>query len=204
MGSAGFARVEFGRRISGSRRRRGAARRVVDDLRVVGGRHRARLRGSGDRLAGAGGDDVGAEVGGALVTIVAPLRERVQHDRVERRRHRRLVERRGLRLFADVLIDEADGLADERCAPRQQLEQDAAGGVQVGASVDALALRLLGRQVPGGADDGLGARHRRADVGEGAGDAEVHDLDGTAARHHDVARLDVAVHDALRVAVLEG
>ena len=43
-----------------------------------------------------------------------------------------------MRLFADVLIDEADGLADERCAPRQQLEQDAAGGVQVGARVDAV------------------------------------------------------------------
>jgi hypothetical protein len=54
-----------------------------------------------------------------------------------------------------------------------------------------------------GADHRGGLRHRRGRVGDGAGDAEVHHLDGAARGEHDVGGLDVAVDDARAVRVGE-
>jgi hypothetical protein len=101
-----------------------------------------------------------------------------------------------------MLVGDGDGrLSDERGPPGEQFEEQAAGGVEVGAGIDGLALSLLRGEVLSGADDGLGLGHRRGAVGDRAGDAEVHDLDLTGLGDHHVGRLDVAVHDAHPVAV---
>src|SRR5690606_16984100 len=74
---------------------------------------------------------------------------------------------------------------------------------EVGAGVDGLATSLLRGEVLGGAENGAGVGNRGRVVRNGTGDAEVHDLDLAVLRDHDVARLDIAVHDQGAVAVLE-
>ena len=100
--------------------------------------------------------------------------------------------------------DRHRGVGLERRAAGEQLEEQAAGGVQVGPGVDVVTLGLLWGEVLGGADDGLGLGHRRVGVGHRAGDAEVHHLDLALGTDHDVGGFDVAVHDAHAVAVGEG
>jgi hypothetical protein len=108
------------------------------------------------------------------------------------------------RVLPDVLVGDRDRrVAGERRPAGEQFVQQAAGRVQVAAGIDPLAPGLLRRQVLRGSDHlsrlghgGLGVAHR-------AGDAEVHDLDVAVAGHHHVARLDVAVHDAGLVAVVQ-
>jgi hypothetical protein len=103
-----------------------------------------------------------------------------------------------------VLVGDGDRrVAGERGPSGQQLIQQAAGRVQVAAGIDPLAPGLLGREVLRGAyhlgrlgHGGLGVAHRPCD-------AEVHDLDVAVAGHHHVARLDVPVHDAGLVAVVQ-
>ena len=103
-----------------------------------------------------------------------------------------------------MLIGDSHGrLAAERLPSGEQLVQHDPGGVQIGARVDGLALRLLGREVGGGPDDLRRLGDRRRGVGHGSGDAEVHDLDLALFGDHDVTRLDVAVHDACTVRVVE-
>jgi hypothetical protein len=88
---------------------------------------------------------------------------------------------------------------DERRPPRDELVEDAAEGVQVGARVDGVAASLLRREVVRRADDRAGAGRDAALVAE-LRDAEVEDLREVLARarlhQHDVARLHVAVDDA--------
>ena len=83
------------------------------------------------------------------------------------------------------------------------LDQDEAERVHVGLAVDRLALRLLGRGVASGAEHGalrLGPRR----LGEGTGQAEVGDAQPAVVAEEEVARLDVAVHEAAAVGVVEG
>jgi hypothetical protein len=157
-----------------------------------------------DGATGQGALDVGAHLTGGLVAVGAVLGQRLEHDGVDRGGQLGVEAGRRDRLLADVLVGDRDGgVADERWPAREQLVEQAPGGVEVAAGIDLLATRLLGREVLGGADHGRGLRHRRARVGEGPCDPEVHDLDLAGAGQHHVGRLDVAVHDAAPVAVVE-
>ena len=116
--------------------------------------------------------------------------------------------------------DVRDRLAVEQPLAGQHLEQHDTEGPDVGALVDRLAPRLLGRHVGGGAEDeagggaGLGEGGRLREIGArrgagalarpGLGEAEVEDLDLAVRRHLHVRGLEVAVDDALLVSLLEG
>ena len=76
----------------------------------------------------------------------------------------------------------------------QALVADDAEGVDVGGRGDLHALRLLGGEVLRGAHDHAGAGERGGVAG--LGDAEVGQLDHAVRADQQVARLDVAVHDA--------
>ena len=132
------------------------------------------------------------------------LRQHARDQRGERRgRLRRdLGERRRLR-DEDLRDDGAHVVGGERRLAREAPEEDAAEREHVGARVDVLlAARLLGRHVPGRADRDAGRR----ELGLGAPrDAEVDDLHAAhvALDEQDVPRLEVAVHDAVRVRLCE-
>src|SRR5699024_12655022 len=64
------------------------------------------------------------------------FRSRVHGDGVDRLGDRRLVGGGWVGLVLDVLIDEADGLADERRTSGEQLIEHTTGGVEVAADVD--------------------------------------------------------------------
>ena len=94
-------------------------------------------------------------------------------------------------------------IAGKRRTAGQQLKQDNAGGVQVGTRVHLLTASLLGRQVLGSANDSVRLRHRRLRIGDRTRDTEVHDLHLAVIRQHDVARLDIPVHQMLRMGVFK-
>ena len=82
----------------------------------------------------------------------------------------------------------------ERRDARDHLVEHDPERVHVAAAVDRQALRLLGREVGGGAHHRTGLREPVARAR--ARDAEVGDLHGARLREQHVARLHVAVHDA--------
>ncbi len=100
-------------------------------------------------------------------------------------------------------------LVGEGRAADEQAEEQAAEGVDVGAAVHGVAHGLLGGHVHRGADHRVHAGEVRGVV-EVLGDAEVDEMDvwdgvaneGTG--HEQVARLEVAVDDALGVGGFEG
>ena len=111
-------------------------------------------------------------------------------------------------------------LAVEEPLAGEHLEEHDAEGPDVGALVDRLAARLLGRHVGGRAEDharlrcrvcaSVGDCDRSADdaasarvAGPGLGEAEVEHLDLAVRRQLDVRGLEVAVDDALLVGFLE-
>ena len=184
--------------------RHGGARRLWHDGRGVAGRRVA----EGDARFP---DVPQAELGVALEAAAeqlsyrvgragrqrAPIRLRLQHGR-ERVAHR---------------------LAFEEPAAGQHLEQQDAEGPDVRALVHGAAARLLGRHVGGRAEDqprgGAGVRERRRlrEVGRRGRpgvrarprlrQAEVEHLHRAVRRQLDVRRLQVAVHDAFLVRLLE-
>ena len=97
-----------------------------------------------DLLSAAGRSKVGAELGRVLVAHVSVLRQGMQYHGVETGAQTRLVHRRGLGRRADVLVGDRDRrLSDERRTTREQLIEQTARGVEVGAGVDRVALCLL-------------------------------------------------------------
>ena len=103
-----------------------------------------------------------------------------------------------------MLVDDRDRrVTAERRPPGEQLIQQAAGRVQVAAGIHPLAAGLLRRQILRGADHLGGPGYRDLAAAQRTGDAEVRYLDITRAGQHHVRRLDVAVHDAVAVAVVQ-
>ena len=104
-----------------------------------------------------------------------------------------------------MLVRDRDGrFPGERRFAGEQFVEHHAGGIQITARVDDFTARLLGGEVLRSAHHCLRGGHRRAGVVEGAGDTEVHHLDFTGAGQHHIRWLDVAVHDAVAVRVIEG
>ncbi len=130
------------------------------------------------------------------------LGHRLHDHGLERGRDGRVGDAREHGLVAHVLgRDRHGGVAGEGRPPDRHLVEDDAERVDVAAGVDALAFGLLGREVRGRAHDGAGLGEALLGV-DGPGDAEVGDLDLAVGGDQHVARLHVAVHDA--VAVGEG
>ena len=92
------------------------------------------------------------------------------------------------------------GVALKGQPSRQHLIQHHAGGVDVGTCIDAVAPRLLRRDVMDGAQRLLG--QGLAGVCQ-ACDAEIGHLHAAVPQNHDVLGLDVAVDDAAAVGMLE-
>jgi hypothetical protein len=87
------------------------------------------------------------------------------------------------------------GIAHEWRSPDQHFVEHDAKTVEVGAAVDGEVLRLLRRQVLGGA--GNGSCLREVGVSCCVRNAEVDHLDVPIRFDQDVVRLDVAVHQPL-------
>ena len=191
---------------AGAGRRRPARRRS-------GGRDAAAAAAIGDRRrrsaaigppATAGGRarsaEVGAEVLGRLVARSRVLRHRGEHDAVERARDVGLaLATAATGRLAHVLVrDRHRAVAGERRDAGEHLVEHDAERVHVGAAVEREALRLLGREVGGGAD-------HRAGLGEAVARASARAMPKSVTftwpcgvMQH-VAGLDVAVHDAVPV-----
>ena len=102
------------------------------------------------------------------------------------------------------LLDVAVALEHDRAG--QRAEQHAAERVDVGPRVDLDAARLLGRHVVGRAHREAGARQVLLGGRDGLGQPEVGQervLGAVLARDEDVAGLDVAVHEAVPVRLVE-
>lgn len=81
--------------------------------------------------------------------------------------------------LVDVLVGQGDGVvAGEGWPSEKQLEEEAAGRVEIAASVRGLAARLLGREVSGRSEEHLDVADGRSGVVAGTRDAEVDELDG--------------------------
>jgi hypothetical protein len=107
--------------------------------------------------------------------------------------------------------------AVESAAPGDELVQHAPERPDIGAAIDGLATRLLGRHVGGGAEDdahvgGIPSerrrihhtgRRRRAIQRERLGETEIEHLHRPVRPHHHIGRLQVAMDDALFVCRLE-
>ena len=178
----------------------GAHQRAVARVLRIGAvdarRCQRERRRSGELLGG--GDEPGAERGGvgALAGIEAT---RLGEDGGEWTHH----------LGHDQRVLEAGhqrgdgGVGAERHGPRHGLDEHERQRVDVAGPVDRLAAGLLRRGVAGGAQHGAG-RFGPACLGDGAGQAEVGDPQPGVVAEQEVGRLDVAVHEALPVGVVEG
>src|SRR3569623_1839925 len=147
------------------------------------------VRDRGVELVGAGearGRILGEREGEHAVDVFRQLGERA---RLLRHDVNGLVERR-----VEILA------ADDRTAGEPAIG-DGRERVEVGAMIDLLAARLLGRHVRRRADD-LALRQRARGVVE-RGDAEVEHLPRAVVAQEDVVRLEIAMHDAARPRLLE-
>ena len=165
--------------------------------------------------------ELGSELGRGLEAERRIRFETPRHDPAERRRHfgGHRVNRLGGVVHALVELVDSALCTALSLAPGKHVVDDQTQGVNVCALIDFSGSRLLRSHVLQGSDDGSvdssgvesrgarGAAHRqhdrvRATTERGAsraGDAEIHD-DGLAlVAHHDVAGLEIAVDDTLRV-----
>ena len=141
---------------------------------------------------------------GGLIAILARLGHRAGDDALdlgERVAPGDVHRRRRLGHHPEHDRRQAGVLVFEGPAARAHFVGHRAGGIDVGAAVDGLALQLLRRRVVrrphdrAGGGQRFGLRHARQ--------AEVHELDRAVRQPANVARLDVAVDHALAVRVFE-
>ena len=85
--------------------------------------------------------------------------------------------------------------------PAEQLEGDHSERVAVARGRRPLALRLLGREITGGAEHRAG--HRQGVRARGARDPEVRNVDGAVSVEHEIRRLHVAVDDSVAMGGIE-
>ena len=131
------------------------------------------------------------------------LRQRLAQYFVNTRGQRAVDPVRRRRFFRDDFVDHrAQMFARERPLARQDLPGDHGQRELIGTPVHGETLHLLGRHVVRRAGDRfrLVTRRRRS---RDTGDSEIGDLDGTVFVGHQIAGLDVPVHDALAVRVVE-
>lgn len=180
--AAGMGRIEF--------------RPPVDDVGQVGG---PALAGHGLVVA-----QVVGEFHGAAIAVFRLLRQGAREDALQGGRgFRGEIGQVGRGLVHDAMQKREDGgvaVALEGGPAGQHFEQHHAQGKNVGAAVERLSQHLLRRHVLGRAQHHAGLGHgRRCHVG----DAEIGQLGHAHGGDHDVGRLNVPVHDAQALRVIE-
>ncbi|MCO5170068.1 MAG: hypothetical protein M9894_27345 [Planctomycetes bacterium] len=153
------------------------------------------------RARGEPGVEVARQVVGARVPRRRVARHRPQDDRLERRVDRRVPRpRRGRPRLDDLAQDLEHGRPVEGRLADERVVEERAQAVDVGARVHALAvLDLLRRHVAGAAQAVARGRQRRAERVVELGHAVVEEPRRPARLDDHVARLEVAVDDALPV-----
>ena len=138
----------------------------------------------------------------AGVTFRRRLAQRARDHRIQRGGHARRPARRRLELIVHHrLADRRHRFARERARAGQHFVEDHPGGPDVGTKIHRMARgELLGRHIKRRPHDRAGDREFAV---LGMGDAEIRQLHAAVGRQHDVARLDVAMHDVLPVTGLQ-
>ncbi len=109
------------------------------------------------------------------------------------------------RLFGKYLHHEHPRIAAERKLAGEQLEEDHAEAVNIASAVGlvAFAARLLGGHVRRSAEHAAVDREREL-AGVALGQAKIHDVRLAFEIDHHVARLEIAMDDALLVGIVQG
>ena len=184
-------------------RRRSAWRTKRRDRLSIGRSDGQRALGVGRQLGGV--EQRGAQRLRVIEAIVGRFLQAAAHDVDEHARHLAMavIARDRRRLLVQVHLDRRRlrGAAERRRA-REHLEEHDADGVEIGATIDALAARGFGRHVARIAERHAGGGVMLDLPGE-LRDAEVDQFDelgiAAATNEHDVAGAHVAMHDAVRV-----
>ena len=144
---------------------------------------------------------VGRELGAVAIALLGLLLERAHDDGLELLRELGPYVAQGLwRRLHHLAQQLAERAGAERSLAAQHLVHHRAERIEVGARVERVALHLLGRHVGRAAGHALEAR----DLGIGdQRDAEIDDAHVAILGEQDVRRLDVAVHHAARVRVVQ-
>ena len=144
-------------------------------------------------------------VRGRRVAVAGIALQRAEENLLELGRDLRVQLTRRRRIDQQTLVHHRQRIRPrERRLAGEHLIEHRAQRVDVAALVAALALHLLGRDVVGRAQRRREPHLRDAPRILLQCDAEVDDLDAVAVAHHDVLRLQVAVHHAVLVQIVEG
>ena len=156
-----------------------------------------------------------SELSRALITLIRVLRQTLQNHSIQTRRNLKRGElARRLRNVREVLSRQINiRLSIERRTTSNHLVNHASNRVQIATGVNILAADLLRGHVACATHHHISLGQRLASFLNGTGNTEIHDLNlarltlsdilaGTL-QHHNICRLNIAVNDAHRVAVLQ-
>ena len=131
-----------------------------------------------------------------------PLGQGTRHEAIDLERNVRSEDPRGRRCRLENVVDDRQvAVAAKRALSGEHLVEHDAERPEVGATVHGLALDLLRSHVRHRSHGR--SRARRPGAIEQLRDAEVHDLDEPVTRDHQVRRLDVAMHDARAMGLVQ-